>query len=399
MRVGKTCQAEHFGEASRRYILSRMKSKIRLSRSIVGAEEAAAAARVITGDGYLGMGAEVQRFEEEIAAFLGVPAANVATVNSGTAAVHLAVQAMVPPGGEALVQSLTFVATFQAISAAGAVPVACEIDPLTAAIDLADAARRITPNTRAIVAVHYASHPANLDALYAFAAKYGLRVIEDAAHAFGSRHNGKMIGSFGDAACFSFDGIKNITSGEGGAIVSGDRALMAAVKDARLLGVEKDTEKRFSGERSWEFDVRAQGWRYHMSNIFAAIGRVQLKRFPREFAPRRVALAKQYRALLAGKSGIEFFQWDETAVVPHILPVKVKNGRRDALKAHLASENIESGIHYKPNHLLTFYGGGAVKLPVTEALYEELLSLPLHTGLSDDDVNRVCAAIRTFFSR
>ncbi len=374
-----------------------MKSKIRLSRSIVGAEEAAAASRVITGDGYLGMGTEVQRFEEEIAAFLGVPAANVATVNSGTAAVHLAVQAMAPPGSEVLVQSLTFVATFQAISAAGAVPVACEIDPLTGAIDLADAARRITQNTRAIMAVHYASYPANLDALYAFAAKYGLRVIEDAAHAFGSRNGkGKMIGSFGDAACFSFDGIKNITSGEGGAIVSGDRTLMAAVRDARLLGVEKDTEKRFSGERSWEFDVHVQGWRYHMSNIFAAIGRVQLKRFPVEFAPRRVALAIQYRTLLAGVRGIEFFQWDETAVIPHILPVKVKNGGRDALKAFLASENIESGIHYKPNHLLTYYGGGSVKLPVTEALYEELLSLPLHPGLGDDDVNRVCTAILAF---
>ncbi len=373
-----------------------MKDKIRLSRSIVGPEEGAAAARVITEDGYLGMGAEVQRFEAEIAAFLGVPADNVAAVNSGTAAVHLAVQGMVPTGGEVLVQALTFVATFQAISAAGAVPVPCEIDPQTGAIDLADAARRITPNTRAIVAVHYASYPAGLEAIHAFAAKYGLRVIEDAAHAFGCRYKGKMIGSFGDAACFSFDGIKNITSGEGGAIVSGDRTLMAAVKDARLLGVEKDTEKRFSGERSWEFDVRAQGWRYHMSNIFAAIGRVQLKRFPAEFAPRRVALAKQYRALLAEVKHIGFFEWDETSVIPHILPIKVKDGRRDALKAHLASENIESGIHYKPNHLLTFYGAGAVKLPVTEALYEEILSLPLHPGLNNDDVNRVCTAIRTF---
>lgn len=376
--------------------MPRMKSKIRLSRSIVGAEEAAAVTRVIVEEGYLGIGAEVRHFEDEVAAFLGVPSANVATVNSGTAAIHLAVQAIVPPGGEVLVQSLTFVATFQAISAAGAVPVACEVDPLTCAIDLADAALRITPNTRAIMAVHYASYPADVDALHTFAAKYGLRVIEDATHAFGCRYNGKMIGSFGDAVCFSFGGIKNITSGEGGAVVSGDQALMAAVKDARLLGVEKDTDKRFSGERSWDFDVRKQGWRYHMGNIFAAIGRVQLKRFPVEFAPRRVALAKRYRALLADKSGIEFFKWDETAVIPHILPVKVKNNRRDALKAHLASENIESGIQYKPNHLLTYYGGGAASLPVTEALYEELLSLPLHVGLSDDDVNRVCAAIREF---
>lgn len=369
--------------------------KVRLSRSIVGPREADAARRVIIEDGYLGMGNEVRLFEEDIAGFLGVPPGAVACVNSGTAAVHLAVQAAVEPGAEVLVQSLTFVATFQAISAAGAVPVACEARPETCAIDLADAEKKLTPKTKAIVPVHYAGNPGDLDALYAFAAKHNLRVVEDAAHAFGGKYRGKMIGSFGDTACFSFDGIKNITSGEGGAIVSRDPRLIAAVKDARLLGVEKDTEKRYAAARSWEFDVTSQGYRYHMSNIFAAIGRVQIERLKEEFAARRISLAARYRRRLEGTKNVALLD-DGPDIVPHIFPIRVLHGNRDALRAHLEKNGVESGIHYKPNHLLSFYGSGRAKLPVTERLYGELLSLPLHPGLADQDVETVCDLITGF---
>jgi dTDP-4-amino-4,6-dideoxygalactose transaminase len=367
--------------------------KLRLSRSIVGREEAEAVSRVILDDGYLGMGAEVDRFEAEIATFLGVPRASVACVNSGTAAVHLAVQSAVSADAEVLVPSLTFVATFQGISAAGAVPVPCDVRPETATLDLADAARRLTPRTKAIMPVHYASYPANLDEVYAFAAAHGIRVIEDAAHAFGCTHRGRMVGSFGDVACFSFDGIKNITSGEGGLVVSADETVMARVRDARLLGVNKDTEKRYRGERSWEFDVDTQGYRYHMSNLFAAIGRVQLRRFVREFAPARVALARRYRSALDGISGLALFETDLGPVVPHIQPVRVLGGHRNRVREQLGEAGIETGIHYKPNHLLTYFGGGRVSLPSAEMLYNELLSLPLHPGLSDDDVARVSASV------
>ena len=184
---------------------------MRLSRSIVGEAEAEAVRRVICEDGYLGMGSEVQRFEKEVAAFLGVPEDRVITANSGTAALHLAVQAATDPGDEVLVPSLTVVASFQAISAARAVPVACDAREDTATLDLNDAARRLTAATRAIMPVHYASNPVDLDNIYAFAQQHGLRVIEDAAHAFGCLYKGRKVGSFGDVACFSFDGIKNIT--------------------------------------------------------------------------------------------------------------------------------------------------------------------------------------------
>ncbi len=368
---------------------------IRLSRSIVGRAEADAASRVILDDGYLGMGAEVALFEADLAAYLGVGAAQVSCVSSGTAAVQLAVQAVVEPGDEVLVQSLTFVATFQAIAAAGAVPVACDVTPATVTIDLADAARRCTPRTRAIMPVHYASNPGDLDAIYAFARERGLRVIEDAAHAFGCTYNGRKIGSAADVACFSFDGIKNITSGEGGAVVTSDPLINARVRDARLLGVEKDSEKRYRGQRSWDFDVSRQGYRYHMSNIFAAIGRTQLARLDREFAPARVALAGRYRAALGDAPGVRLFDTALGPVVPHIQPVRILDGRRDAVREQLEAARIQTGIHYKPNHLLTRFGGGTPPLPVTEALYDELLSLPLHPGVTAADVDRVCGIVRS----
>jgi len=371
---------------------------IRLSRSIVGTAEADAVARVITEDGYLGMGKQVQAFEKEIAEFLAVPSDSVICVNSGTAALHLSVEAVTKPGDEILVQSLTFVATFQAISAAGAVPVPCEVLPETITIDPKDAEKKLSDKTRAIMAVHYASNPGNLEDIYNFAEKHNLRVIEDAAHAFGCEYQNKLIGSFGDIVCFSFDGIKNITSGEGGCIVTKDNKVAQYVKDARLLGVHQDTDKRYKGQRSWEFDVTGQGYRYHMSNLFAALGRVQLKRFQKQFKPRRIKLAKRYRSAFNNVPGLRLLECGLGPIVPHIFPIIVLGGKRDTLRQFLTACGIESGIHYKPNHLLSFYGAKKGLLPITETLYEQLLTLPLHPGLTDEDVDYVIEKVTEFFS-
>ncbi|MCK9376407.1 MAG: DegT/DnrJ/EryC1/StrS family aminotransferase [Syntrophobacterales bacterium] len=376
---------------------SQISERLRLSKSVVGQAEAEAVSRVILEDGYLGMGREVAAFEQELQDFLGCSDRQVICVNSGTAALHLAVQAVTRPGDEVLVQSLTFVASFQAIAAAGALPVACEVDPETVTLDLADARRRLTPKTRAVMPVHYGSNPGDLDAIYEFANQQDLRVIEDAAHAFGCLHGGRKIGSFGDIVCFSFDGIKNITSGEGGAVVTKDPQVARRIRDARLLGVEKDTEKRYAGQRSWDFEVHHQGYRYHMSNVLAAIGRVQLRRFPGEFGPKRVALAGLYRQLLREAPGVCLLAADLREIVPHIQPVRVLAGRRDALREFLGSQGIETGIHYRPNHLLSFFGGGQVPLPVTEKLYGELLSLPLHPEVTEAEVRWICSRIIDFW--
>lgn len=361
---------------------------IRLSKSTVGEREAAALAEVIA-DGRLGMGAYVDKFEKELQAYIG-GGREVMCVNTGTSALHLAVQACgIGAGDEVIVPTITYVASFQAVSAAGATPVACDVDARTLWLDPADAARRITPRTRAIMPVHYASGQGTLEAVYDLAGRYDLRVIEDAAHAFGGTWNGARVGAIGDVVCFSFDGIKNITSGEGGAVVTADAEVARRIRDARLLGVEKDTEKRYQGQRSWEFDVTAQGWRYHMSNPMAAIGRVQLTRLDGEFAPKRVALAKRYEALLAGTPDVRTLGLDYGAVVPHIFPVLIANERRDAVRAALIADAIECGIHYKPNHLLSLYGGGRVSMPVAEKAYSEMLTLPLHVELSAEDQERI----------
>lgn len=364
---------------------------IRLSRSSISACSIRCVSSALHR-GFLGMGADTEAFENELRAYLGGKV-EVICVNTGTSALHLALQACgIGPGDEVLVPTLTFVASFQAISATGAKPIACDVRESDGYLCLADAEKRLTPNTKAIMPVHYAGSAKGLAAVAAFAEKHNLRVIEDAAHAFGGSINGQKVGSFGDIVCFSFDGIKNITSGEGGAIVTSDPVIAERVRDARLLGIVKDTEKRYAGQRSWDFDVTEQGWRYHMSNINAALGRAQLHRLDSEFAPRRRELSARYRAALTKEPGIRLFEFAWEEMVPHIFPIRVLNNRRDAFRAALTEANIETGIHYKPNHLLSFYKCGS--LPIAEVLYAELLTLPLHAELTGREQARVIETLK-----
>ncbi|MFQ5786622.1 MAG: DegT/DnrJ/EryC1/StrS family aminotransferase [Thermodesulfobacteriota bacterium] len=372
-------------------------NKIRLSKSVVGALEKKKLSEVID-QGYLGMGVFVKEFEGKLRTYL--EAKHVICVNSGTAALHLALMGLgLKREEEVLVPSLTYVATFQAIKAAGLRPVPCEIVPETCTINLKDAEKKITSKTKVIMPVHYASRTGNLNEVYEFAKRYHFRVIEDAAHAFGNIYEGKKIGSLGDITCFSFDGIKNITSGEGGTVVTSDDEVAQFVKDARLLGVQNDTEKRYQSQRSWEFDVTHQGYRYHMSNIFAAIGIVQLERFEKEFRPARQRLAKKYHKALQGIKDLSLFSGGYDKIVPHIFPVRILKERRDGLRQHLIDHNIECGVHYYPNHLLTYYGAQKGKLPVTEQIYSELLSIPLHPDVTEDDQERVIKCIESWLNK
>ena len=372
---------------------------IRLSRSDVGTAERQAVTGVLS-NGYLGMGGEVGLFERELSEFLG-GGHQVVCVNTGTAALHLGLQACgLGAGDEVLLPSLTYVASFQAVTATGARPVACDIDPESLTLNPEDMRRRITSRTKAVMPVHYASGPGRLEELYEVAEQHGLRVVEDAAHAFGCRLDGRLVGSFGDLVCFSFDGIKNITCGEGGAVVTRDKAVAELLRNARLLGVENDSRKRYEGQRSWDFDVTAQGWRYHMSDLMAAIGRVQLRRFP-EFAARRVALAKTYDHLLQYTDHVRRLVLNYGPVVPHIYPIRVAAGLRDALRIHLENEGIQTGLHYKPNHLLSFFRQQNVReqaRPISEQMFAELVTLPLHTLMSRDDVKLICDSIGRFFN-
>ncbi len=366
--------------------------KIRLSKSSIGSEEKEAVLEVLDNE-FLGMGEEVKLFEDEIKNYIQTDK-EVVTVNTGTSALHLALMGLnIGVGDEVLVPSLTYVASFQAISASGATPISVDVREDTLFLDIEDAKKRLSSKTKAIMPVHYASDSLGVKELYDFADEFNLRVVEDAAHSFGCRRDGKFIGCDGDVICFSFDGIKNITSGEGGAILSSDKNLIQRVQDARLLGVEKDSDKRYKKERSWDFDVKYQGFRYHMSNIFAAIGREQLKKIDQIREKRGRAI--NYYLQNLNSPEITFLPLDYPNIITHIFVVKAQ--RRDELRAYLISNNIECGIHYKPNHLLTKYKS-SYSLPITEKIYEEILTLPCHTDLSEDEQKIIIKKIEEFYS-
>ena len=362
-----------------------MSELIRLSKSCLSLAEKQAVMAVLY-KGFLGMGTEVQRFENALEAFFGRPAV---CVNTGTAALHLALQAAGIKGGdEVLIPSLTYVASFQAVSATGATPIACDINPSSLTLDWRDAEKRLSPRTKAVMPVHYSGGVGDLSGTYAFAHRHGLRVIEDAAHAFGSTYRGARVGATGDVTCFSFDGIKNITSGEGGCVVTSDQDVLRRIRDARLLGVEKDSERRYAGERSWEFDVSAQGWRYHMSDIMAAIGLVQLGRLE-EFAEKRRALAMRYDELLSTVAKIFRLPHDYAEVVPHLYPILLPEGAdRRAIRSRMLDAGIQTGVHYQPNHTLTFFHHNeTLPLPIINNIFPRLLSLPLHPELHISNVD------------
>lgn len=374
--------------------LEQKMNKIRLSKSSLSELEKEAVCKVLDRE-YLGMGEEVQQFENAIKHYLGT-SLEVVCVNTGTAALHLALSGLgIGKNDEVLVPSLTYVASFQAISATGATPIACEVHPETFFLDCDDARRKITKKTKVIMPVHYASSSKGMEAVYALAKEFSLRVVEDAAQAFGSKRHERKIGQEGDVICFSFDGIKNITSGEGGCIVSGDLQLIRNVKDTRLLGVEKDTERRFAKERSWDFDVKEQGFRYHMSNIMAAIGIVQLSRIE-FFKEKRQTIVFRYLEELKLIRQVKVLAFDYEEIMPHIFVICAK--QRDELKAFLLENDIESGIHYKPNHLLSKYAS-TFHLPVTETLYSTILTLPCHYDLSENEQSYIIEKIKEFYGK
>ena len=365
---------------------------IRLSKSCLREGEKAAVLRVLD-KGFLGMGEEVQLFEQKLSEFFGRPA--ICVVN-GTAALHLALQACeIGIGDEVLVPSITYVSSYQSITATGAKPISCDISSDSLCIDPVDAEKRLTEKTKAIMPVHYSGGVGDLDAVYEFAQRHNLRVVEDAAHAFGTVYKSRKIGSFGDIACFSFDGIKNITSGEGGCIVSDNLEFLNLVRDARLLGVEKDSEKRYTDQRSWAFDVKRQGWRYHMSNIMAAIGIEQLARFD-EISQKRRSLAKRYVEILSSFPSVRLINHDYTEVVPHIFVVQIpKNCNRERTIKFLKDRNIQTGIHYLPNHQLSFFEHSDIngELDVTNDRNQKLLTLPLHEDLNLEEVKYIAQSL------
>ncbi len=360
---------------------------IRVSKSCLSLLEKKYINKVVKKQ-YLGMGPEVKKFEKELENFFK---RRVLCVNSGTAALHLSLQAYgIKKGDEILVPAITYVATYQAITATGAKPVMCDTNIHDANISVKSILKNINKKTKAIIPVHFSGHPCQLDEIYKISKKHNLIVIEDSAHAFGTYYKKKLLGSFGNLSCFSFDGIKNITSGEGGCVVLNNEKIYKKINDARLLGVLGDSEKRYHRKRSWKFNVKEQGWRYHMSDLNAAIGRAQLKRFS-EMSKKRKLICKSYDKYLSRfKNYFDLFKRNFESEVPHIYCILIKNlKKREKLRQDLQKKNIQTGLHYIPGYKLTYFKDKEKKFPNSKKTFSNILTLPVHPDLTIKKVNYI----------
>lgn len=365
---------------------------IQLFRPSMDEQEVAAVAEVIRS-GWIGLGPKTAEFERAFADFLGAPYA--VGLNSATAALDLALRLLgVGRGDEVIVPVMTFVSTAHAVIYNLATPVFADVDPTTLNIDSADVARKISPHTRAILPVHYGGRPVDMDGLRAVAGQ--IPIVEDAAHACGATYRGRKAGTLGDLACFSFHAVKNLSTGDGGALVIHDQAVMERAKRLRWLGIDRSTWERTDTGRaySWEYDVNEVGLKCHMNDIAAAIGLVQLGKLAAANARRR-RIAERYTAGLSDLPWLETPPQDTPDSVSswHIYCIRAED--RDDLNVHLQARGIGTGVHFKPIHLYACYGRQP-HLPVAERLFERILSLPMHPGLSDDDVDTVIGAIRAF---
>ena len=349
--------------------------------------------------GWLGMGATTKEFEERIAAYLGLRDRYVVCTNTGTSAMHIALLAAgVGPGDEVITPSFNYVADHQAIHATGAEVVMCDVREDDLGIDLASAESVIGPRTRAIVPLHFSGVPCRIGEVHALARKHGLRVVEDACHAFGSSVDGAKIGSGGDVQFFSFDPVKVITSIDGGCVVTPNRDEADRLQRLRLLGVDKDTTLRYQNKRSWDYDVVSEGFRYHLTNIMASVGVSQIKRVD-EFIASRRAVCERYSAAFDGLPGVRVLRRSYDDVSPFIYSLRVPAQSREALIEHLSALGIDVGIHFVPVHRHTYFAGARRSpMPVTERVVDEVVTLPLHSLMAERSIERVVDGIRSFFA-
>ncbi|WP_338704342.1 DegT/DnrJ/EryC1/StrS aminotransferase family protein (plasmid) [Streptomyces sp. Q6] len=347
---------------------------------LYGGEQAAV--DQILASGHYGHGRATEDFEEGVARFLGV--ADTVAVSSGTAALHLALLAAdLRPDSEVIVPSLTFCATIHAILAAGARPRFVDVHPHTLCITPEIVEAALTPATAAVVPVLFGGRAVDLTPLHGTLDRRGITVVEDAAHAFGSRCGTRWVGSTGELTCFSFGPIKNITCGQGGMIVPRTPAEAARLRGLRSLGVPASADRRAAATT---YEVTTVGFRAHMSTLNAAIGTVQLAHFAVAESTRK-HLWRQYEAALKPMQGVDLVDVDVDNSVPHLAVVKVQD--RDRVWEFMHARGIGVGVHYPPNHTQPAFRPWHRPLPATERLGEEIMTLPFHQHLGPEDIHRV----------
>ena len=354
--------------------------------------------------GWITTGPKTKRFESDFVSFLGDPGLQALAVNSATAGLHLALEALgIGPGDEVITTTHTFTATAEVVRYLGADVVLVDIDPATLCIDPRAAEAAITPRTKALVPVHYGGRAADMAALLRIAAEHRLAVVEDAAHALPTTCGGRLIGTLDTAATvFSFYANKTITTGEGGMVVTRDPALAERVRTMRLHGMSRDAFDRYTAKvPSWYYEVVAPGYKYNLTDIAAALGLQQLKR-ARAFQQLRSEITAAYRTALAGlplRLPPEPEAGDQHAW--HLYVVRLTDEApigRDLFIERLFASGIGCSVHYIPLHLQPYwrdrYGLRPEQFPHSQHAYERMVSLPLYTRMTQADVERVAAAAR-----
>jgi dTDP-4-amino-4,6-dideoxygalactose transaminase len=350
---------------------------------------------------WLGTGPKVARFEELFRAYQG--AEHAVAVSSGTAALHVAlIAAELGPEAEVVVPAMTFCATVNAVLHAGARPVLADIDPITQNIDPADAARRITPRTRAILPVHFAGRPCDMAELSNLAERHGLMIIEDCAHAIETMRQGRHAGSFGAFGCFSFYATKNMTTGEGGMVVCRDEKSAARIKRLALHGLSADAWRRFSDTEHTHYDVVEAGFKYNMMDLQAAIGIHQLARIDQGLRHREKVWAMYDDAFSALPVTRPAVPAPDTIHARHLYNLLIDEEQcgvsRDSFLRRMTAARIGVGVQYRsiPEH--SFYrnacGWRAEDYPHALSVGRRTVSLPLSAGLKDEDVEDVVTAVR-----
>ncbi len=372
-------------------------------RPSIGEEEIAEVVESIRS-GWLTTGPKTRQFEADFEAYIGNDVQAVA-VNSATAAMHLALEALgIGPGDEVILPTLTFTATAEVVRYMGATPVLVDVDPATLNLRPEDVEVAITPRTKAVMPVHFAGLPCDMTRIHAIARAHDLKVVEDAAHALPTVHAGGMIGTHGsDAVCFSFYANKTMTTGEGGMLVSTNAALIDRARKMRLHGIDRDVFNRFTDNKaSWRYDVVAPGFKYNMTDVAASLGIHQLRRCD-GFGEIRTARAARYDAAFA----------DLPLILPphppegdkhswHLYIVRMSDDApvdRDQFIAALQEANIGISVHYTPLHLMSYwrdlgnYSEGA--FPGAEDIFRRCVSLPHFMAMTDAEQDRVIEVVRT----
>lgn len=361
-------------------------------------EEEIKAAKEALEMGWLGMGSYVAEFEEAIRQYVDASDRYVATVSTGHAALHLGLLvAGVGPMDEVITPSFNNVADFQAILATGARPVFCDIDDNILCIDLDKAEELVSPQTKAIIVMDYGCMTCDHDHLAEFAHKHGIRVIHDAAHSFGSRYKGRMIGSFSDICMFSFDPVKSITCIDGGALIVQTEEELKKIQEMRLIGMGQPTAVMYRNQRAWTYDVQRIGFRYHMANLHAAIGLAQLKKMKMITESRRIA-AQYLNQEIGQIPEISVPKTDFRDTTPFLYYVRVPETKREAFRKHLRKKGVETGFHWQPGHWFSLFRNCRKgDLSVTDQVGKEIVSLPLHSLMSTEELDRIIESIRSFF--